>query len=475
MPLSTVLCFASLDGPGRESKSFRTWETEPAGWWRIDSVAGNYTLLFTQPAHFFRPIVLNNIFVQPGEKIDHFNLSPRFDFGCFIEKEWDRRAATDYFQPFVAKGRSVTQVGFRLAHDGVDGFGPKSQNLLLSIHRRRNNNATPDQWPQIGPAIPVLNVDSGGAKNYIWSAGWNSAEVPLVPGETYAVHLRAEKEGGVFQPLWTKNHGPGEASYRLSPTNAGWQQHCLWMAVATDNDGLLIPYNKRVQKEFGAFAGSAHRWSQTYVAQGRGLAAARMYAAVSGAQPPLARQRAIVRVRRGGPHGPVVGVEKVAIGNGLYNLDRISGPLLDRIDLHIDVPAVKYREMTSETASEMSAQVRERVMAARQRQLDRFASCPKVTCNARMGPKELKAHCALDDTTLELLKMAMSETNLSARAYDRSHPKSGPHHRRPRRLEPSHARPCFRGHPLPIARASDLALIELAAGLKARSSWADYL
>jgi len=333
MPLSTVLCFASLDGPGREAKSWRTWETEPAGWWRIDGASGNYTLLFTQPAHFFRPIVLNNIFVRAGEKIDRFNLSPRFDFGCFSEKEWDSPAATDYFQPFTAKGRSVTSVGFRLAHDGVDGFGPKNQNLLVSLHRRRHSNSnsnsnsnsdsntTPDQWPQVGPTIPVLGVDSGGAKNYIWSAGWNSGEVPLVPGETYAVHLRAETPGGVFQPFWSTNHAPGEACYRLSATNAGWNPHCLWMAIATDNDGLLIPYNKRVQKEFGKFGGSAHSWSQTYVAQGQGLASALMYAAVSGAQPPLSRQRALVRVRRGGPRGPVVGVEKVAVGNGLYTGD----------------------------------------------------------------------------------------------------------------------------------------------------------
>lgn len=99
-------------------------------------------------------------------------------------------------------------------------------------------------------------------------------------------------------------------------------------------------------------------------------------------------------------------------------LGRISGPLLDRIDLHIEVPAVKFREITSERTGETSAQIRERVIAARQRQQQRFAG-RKLTCNARMGPKELKAHCALDEATLELLKMAMSDMNLSARAYDR--------------------------------------------------------
>jgi len=100
-------------------------------------------------------------------------------------------------------------------------------------------------------------------------------------------------------------------------------------------------------------------------------------------------------------------------------LGRISGPLLDRIDLHVEVPPVKFREMTGERTGEASAQIRERVVAARQRQLARFKPTPKITCNARMGPKELKAFCPLDEATKELLKMAMTDLNLSARAYDR--------------------------------------------------------
>jgi magnesium chelatase family protein len=100
-------------------------------------------------------------------------------------------------------------------------------------------------------------------------------------------------------------------------------------------------------------------------------------------------------------------------------LGRISGPLLDRIDLHIEVPAVKFREISSESAGESSAQIRERVIAARQRQQTRFASKSKITCNARMGTKELKQFCELDEATKELLKFAMTDLNLSARAYDR--------------------------------------------------------
>jgi magnesium chelatase family protein len=100
-------------------------------------------------------------------------------------------------------------------------------------------------------------------------------------------------------------------------------------------------------------------------------------------------------------------------------LGRISGPLLDRIDLHVEVPAVKFRDMTSERNGESSAQIRERVIAARQRQHERFKDKPRITCNARMGTRELKAYCALDEPTLDMLKFAMSDLNLSARAYDR--------------------------------------------------------
>ncbi len=100
-------------------------------------------------------------------------------------------------------------------------------------------------------------------------------------------------------------------------------------------------------------------------------------------------------------------------------LGRISGPLLDRIDLHVEVPAVKFQEMTGERSGESSAEIRARVIAARERQQARFKARPHIICNAHMGTREIKQFCALNETTMELLKMAMAETNLSARAYDR--------------------------------------------------------
>jgi magnesium chelatase family protein len=94
--------------------------------------------------------------------------------------------------------------------------------------------------------------------------------------------------------------------------------------------------------------------------------------------------------------------------------NRISGPLLDRIDIHLEVPAVQYKEMAGEATGEPSEKIRQRVEAARAIQRSRF----KHT-NARMQPKDMKEHCRLDEDCQELLKMAMTELNLSARAYDR--------------------------------------------------------
>ena len=98
---------------------------------------------------------------------------------------------------------------------------------------------------------------------------------------------------------------------------------------------------------------------------------------------------------------------------------RISGPLLDRIDLHIEVPAVEYRDISSTRTEEPSTAIRERVQRAREKQHARFRSGAKVNCNARMGPRQTKQHCKLSDESQELIRVAMTELNLSARAYDR--------------------------------------------------------
>ena len=97
---------------------------------------------------------------------------------------------------------------------------------------------------------------------------------------------------------------------------------------------------------------------------------------------------------------------------------RVGGPLLDRIDLHIEAPALSFTEMLSTKLGEASAPIRERVIAAREIQKARFAR-EGSNVNARMRHSEIRAHCALDSTLTDLLQMAMERLSLSARAYDR--------------------------------------------------------
>ncbi len=99
-------------------------------------------------------------------------------------------------------------------------------------------------------------------------------------------------------------------------------------------------------------------------------------------------------------------------------LGRISGPLLDRIDLHVEVPAVKFADMSKAQPGEPSRDIRARVIAARKRQHARYSG-RRVSCNARMGTRELKEFVAMDEATQTMLKHAMTDMNLSARAYDR--------------------------------------------------------
>ncbi len=97
-------------------------------------------------------------------------------------------------------------------------------------------------------------------------------------------------------------------------------------------------------------------------------------------------------------------------------LDKLSGPLLDRIDIHVEVPAVPYPELTGKNRGTPSADIRQRVLAARKIQHERFSD---ATMNAHMSSKQLKSHCDLNESCLLLMRQAMSELGLSARAYDK--------------------------------------------------------
>ncbi len=100
-------------------------------------------------------------------------------------------------------------------------------------------------------------------------------------------------------------------------------------------------------------------------------------------------------------------------------MSKISGPLLDRIDIHIEVTPVPFEKLSDTRKAESSHDIRERVTKAREIQSQRFAEMETIHYNAQMNTKHIREFCALDETSLQLLKTAMERLNLSARAYDR--------------------------------------------------------
>ena len=100
---------------------------------------------------------------------------------------------------------------------------------------------------------------------------------------------------------------------------------------------------------------------------------------------------------------------------------KISGPLLDRIDIHIDVPAVNFKELRGKGVSvgESSETIRARVIKAREIQLERFSGCDGIFSNSAMSPTQIRQFCALDADSEALLERAMLKQGLSARAHDR--------------------------------------------------------
>lgn len=114
--------------------------------------------------------------------------------------------------------------------------------------------------------------------------------------------------------------------------------------------------------------------------------------------------------------------EKACIcGPGMVQkyLNKVSGPLLDRIDLHVEVTPVNFKELSSSASTEKSEQIRERVIAARSIQAVRFLGKPDLYCNAQMSPNMVRKVCIIDKKGRELIKKAMEKLGLSARAYDR--------------------------------------------------------
>jgi magnesium chelatase family protein len=100
-------------------------------------------------------------------------------------------------------------------------------------------------------------------------------------------------------------------------------------------------------------------------------------------------------------------------------MSRISGPLLDRIDIHIEVPRLSSDELEQKKNGESSESIRKRVNRARTKQIERYAERSEIFCNAHLGPKDVKQYCVLDSESSKLLHLAVEKFGLSARAYDR--------------------------------------------------------
>ena len=100
-------------------------------------------------------------------------------------------------------------------------------------------------------------------------------------------------------------------------------------------------------------------------------------------------------------------------------MNKISGPLLDRIDIHIEVSPVEFDDISSTAPAESSASIRERVIKAREIQTERFKGIQGVHCNAQMSSALLRKYAQPDEKGLERLRDAMTRLNMSARAYDR--------------------------------------------------------
>ena len=100
-------------------------------------------------------------------------------------------------------------------------------------------------------------------------------------------------------------------------------------------------------------------------------------------------------------------------------MGRISGPLLDRIDIHIEVTPVPFEKLSEVRLGEPSAVIRNRVTKAREKQTLRFSACENTHYNAQMSVKQIRTFCDLDKASKDMLKSAMERLNLSARAYDR--------------------------------------------------------
>ncbi len=316
---------SALPGPNQMVRSFKSFEDHPKGWWQFQGASGYYSVFGFNHKEPVRPAVWTGIPIRRAERMRDLRLEMKWDYAMTNESSWDETSAKSYFQIFQAQGTSVTHVGFKLAHDGIDGVGPEGQDIRVEIYDLNHSMNQPLTWTQIGPSQIARNVDLGGVKFQPYQAGWNSGEIPLKPGEYYAVRLTAQQEAHGMQSFLSEQLDPADDSgcWRLGLDEKEWQKinQNIWLTVDGDGDGLLIPYNIKSSKVFGDFAGFAPEWSQSFIARGKSLAGVALYAAVGGSQPPIDRQKVAVSIHKKFPNGPQTGFTKIASGIGNYTGD----------------------------------------------------------------------------------------------------------------------------------------------------------
>ena len=318
-PITATFVFGSRPGAANQTLAARTFETAPSGWYYMTGNAGVYSLLMIPPMNLggspvARPAWVSSLNLPDLTVLGNQNFRPLHDMQMLDTSSWDATGAVEYYQVFQAVGPSLTSVSFRLAHDGIDGGGPGSRTMLMTVHHDPGSGGSPDGWTQVGPSRLVYNVNAGGSFSPVWSAGWITDELPLVPGDWYAVRIRNDGPDSSFIPFWGNDGDADTECYKVGGGTA-WTGKDIWMLVGTDDGDLLIPYQKCIQRGPTDLTQWATAWEQTWVAKGRGLAGGMLYIALPyGGEEKVKWHRAIVRVREGGPSGPLVGLTKLARG-----------------------------------------------------------------------------------------------------------------------------------------------------------------
>jgi len=273
------------------------------GYTPFDVLPGQYAILLHQPEWFVRPAVVPDIKVKVGMNKAR-DLTPELDYACLfgqkmgawqklgLPEPWDH--ATVFHQTFVARGTSITHAHYKLA-------GCKAQSTRVSIHEV--NESSPADWKQVGPERIDEHI---GALNDNW-VGWRSGEIKTTVGQRYAMRIegRGPSDDNTISMLVHRDAlGPGYDK-GTAYADGKEQPYDIYSTVSSDID-TVIPYMRIHDIKPGKLAGSG-RWSQTWVAQGKSLAAVDLLVAWADDQDGVAAE---IRIHEKNPSGKVVGVTK---------------------------------------------------------------------------------------------------------------------------------------------------------------------